>query len=842
MSRSIRHWRTGPRTASRRWLWFRADQVKGRIAAYLMLSVALAATVFCHTLLQGMAGTHIAGASTQRRYFTLGLDMSRGVDYMLDAQLVDQLMQRLPRSFAIATEAQIPSGYASLALPDGSRHIDVAINYVSAHYFQAVDLPNVLGRVITPAEAHAHDPEVVINRRCAEALFGSARAALGQVVVLHAPGAGAGPLHVVGVAANDFTGVRAADSHLPRKAPMAWVAERPGNQFYPALLSVPARLPNAVIRHDLDLAWQRVPQAVKNIGSRGLVFSQPFSMEPTAVAASAHQLRLYFDLAVAALLLTMVNLVAVNFLEALRRRSVHAIERSLGARRSWQMQRALVRSALGVLVTLMVSGALLVSALMVTQRAIATIHGRVSPWWRVGQVLHWSDLVIPVLVLLLSTFLIEVLVRVLMLTRELRESGTERASGPRGERQVGGVILALEFAFAMLLAVLAGWGVSYAWGMAHENLGMLQGPRLTVLSMGSNNAYVSAHPNAFAHMVSNAVLVEDLQRAIAGIEPHAEVGFGPVVGFPYRHGAGDFRRGDGRLETDKAAIFMQGFAVSANWLQVSGARLLAGRDFNPDNMDPRQILIDADMARTLFGSVQAAVGRQVHWKVFWQHAPIPFQVRGVIAPLYLNGPGRASVPILIKPLTSGGNEFMNGNHGTFLIRPAIPATHDSALQSAVQRVFAKDAPFLEVTSIQSSAQLLGRLDRPQRTLAMVFGAVAGFGLLIALTGLAVFLRLFLALRKRVDAIRQALGASPRRLYTGVLAGTVLLCVAGAVLALLFTPWLAQQFALLSGAQVAPFGSATWIALAVLLLAVFLVAHFPARRAARAEPAESLHEL
>jgi ABC-type antimicrobial peptide transport system permease subunit len=815
--------------------------MKRRIGAYLMLSVALAATVFCYTLLQGMAGSHIAGASTQRRYFTLGLDMSRGVDYMPDAQLVDQLMQRLPRSFAIATEAQIPSEYASLALPDRSRHIDVAINYVSAHYFQAVDLPNVLGRVITPAEVHAHEPVIVINRRCAEALFGSARAALGQVVVLHAPGAGAGPLHVVGVAANDFTGVRAADSHLSRKAPMAWVAERPGNLFYPALLSVPVRLPNAVIRHDLDLAWQRAPQAVKNVGSRGLVFSQPFSMEPTAVAASAHQLRLYFALAVAALLLTLTNLVAVNFLEALRRRSVHAIERALGARRSWQMQRALVRAALGVLVTLVVSGALLVSALMITQHAIATIQGKVSPWWRVGQVLHWSDMVIPVLVLLLSTFLIEVLVRVLMLTRELRESGTERASGPgpRGERQVGGVILALEFTFATLLAVLAGWGVQYAWRMAHEDLGMLQG-QCTLLSMEFNKTYLAHHPAL--DFVANAVLVEDLQRAIAGIEPHAKVGFGPVVGFPYRHGAGDFRRGEGRLEARNAAIFTQGFAVSANWLQVSGARLLAGRDFNPDNMDPRQILIDADMARTLFGSVQTAVGRQVHWKVFWQHAPIPFQVRGVIAPLYLNGPGRASVPILIKPLTSGGNEFMNGNHGTFLIHPAIPVARYPALKAAVQRVFTKDAPFLEVTSIQSSTQLLSRLDRPQRVLAMVFGAVAGFALLIALTGLAVFLRLFLALRKRVDAIRQALGASPRRLYTGVLAGTVLLCVAGAVLALLFTPWLAQQFALLSGAQVAPFGPATWIALAVLLLAVFLVAHFPARRAARAEPAESLHEL
>ena len=62
------------------------------------------------------------------------------------------------------------------------------------------------------------------------------------------------------------------------------------------------------------------------------------------------------------------------------------------------------------------------------------------------------------------------------------------------------------------------------------------------------------------------------------------------------------------------------------------------------------------------------------------------------------------------------------------------------------------------------------------------------------------------------------------------------------LALRAAPWLAQQFAFLSGAQVAPFGVATWIALAVLLLAVFLVAHFPARRAARAEPAQSLHEL
>ena len=816
--------------------------MKRRIAAYLMLSVALAATVFCYTLLQGMAGTQITGASSQRRYFTLGVQMTSGVNYGIRPELVDQLAQRLPHSFAVVTGFEIPLKYSSAALPDGSKRLDVAVHIVSAHYFKAVDLPNVRGRVITSAEAHTKAPVMVINRRCADALFGSAQAALDQMVMLHTAGRAPALLHVVGVTSDRFAGIRAADDYLFRHKPAAWVAFRP-SIFEPALLSAPAALPDAEIRHDLDLAWGSLPETVKGKGSHGLVFTQPLSFEPRAVAATAHQLKLYLGLAIAALLLTMVNLVAVNFLEALRRRSVHAIERTLGARRAWQVRRVLYRALLGALVTLVVSGALLAAALVATQRAIAAIHSRASPWWRVGRVLHGPHLAIPALALILTVVLIEVLVHGLLLARERQEFGSLRVSSPRGEQQVGGVILALEFTLAALLAVLAFWGVPYAWRMAHENLGMLQGQRLTVLSMGPNNAYVSAHLNAFAHMVSNAVLVTDLRRAIAGIEPHAVAGFGPVVGFAYRHAAGNFRNfGTSKLEVGQTGIITQGFAASVSWLPVGEVPLLAGRNFSRHHPDPREILIDAEVARTLFGSVQAAVGRQVHWEPFAPEPATFMRVRGVIAPLRLNGPGHASVASFIEPMQGGSDYFMNGDTGNILIRPAIPVARYPALQSAVQRVFAKDAPYLEVTTIQSSAQLLDRLGRPQRVLAMVFGAVAGFGLLIALTGLVVLLRLFLAMRKRVDAIRQALGASPRRLYTGVVGGTVILGVAGALLALLFTPWLAQQFALLSGAQVAPYGAATWIALAVLLLAVFLVAHFPARKAARAEPAQSLHEL
>ena len=810
-----------------------------------MLSVALAATVFCYTLLQGMAGDHIRGTSSQRRYFTLGVQMTNGVNDAVNSELVDQLQHRLPRSFAVATSSDGPPEFSSLALPDGSKRVDMALDMVRGRYFQAVDLRHVLGRVISPAEARANAPVIVINRRCAVALYGSAQAALNRALILHiGGGSSAGPrqVHVIGVIMGSFTGIRAYDEHF-RHQPVAWVP-LPFPFGLPTLLSVPANLPQAEVRHELDLAWHSLPETVRGLGNHGLVFSQPFSTEPGAVATITHKLELYLDLAGAALLLTLANLMAVNFLEALRRRAVHAIERTLGATRAWQLRRVLYRALLGALMTLVVTGALLVAVLVVAQRAIIAMGWfslMESPWGRVGGVLDWPHLLIPAVALIVAVVLIEVLVHGVLLTREQRASSSMQVSSPRGERQVGGVILALEFTLAALLAVLAGWGVQYAWRMAHEDLGMLQGQRLTVLSTKFNKSYSSMHPDAFEQTVSSAVLAAALRRAIAGIEPHADVAFGPVVGVQFHHGDGNFHNGSGKLEAGQAGIITQKFVASASWLPVGEVHLLTGRNFSRHHPDPHEALIDADVARTLFGSVRAAVGRVVHTAALPDMPPLVMHVRGVIAPLRLEGPGHAPVASWIQPLQGGDTaaRFMGGD---ILVRPEIPVARDQALLAAVQRVFAKDAPYIEPNGVQSSTQLLSRLDRPQRILAMVFGVVAGFGLLIALIGLTVLLRLFLAMRKRVDAIRQALGASPRRLYTGVVGGTVILGVAGALLALLFTPWLAQQFALLSGAQVAPFGVTTWIALAVLLLAVFLVAHFPARRAARAEPAESLHEL
>ncbi len=814
--------------------------MKTRILTYFLVGTALAAVIFCYALLRGMSDAHIQGASPGRRYFALGIETTHRVDYRLSTDFISQMGQRLPPELAIATAG---GRGIDFALPGGARRQDhVWTEMVSAHYFRAVDLPHVLGTTISAAEVRANAPVVVINRALARTLFGSARAALGRDVLTGRHISHATPLQIVGVVTNAFHGISGLAGTRDREGlPFAWMPlpylyhqmgrKWPSNlNNLPVMLSAPTGMPMTEIRHDLDVAWHRLPQDVVAKGSRDIVLAQPFAVDPHAVAAATHRLTLYLGLAITALLVTVVNLLAMDFLRILRLRGVRAVERTLGATRVWQLRHVLYRVLLGVLLTMVVAGVLLGAASIFARRMIAAA-GFYSIWLRVVQSLDLLHLMYMALLVILAVAVIEVLLEAVLLLPDARAFAASRVSTPRSQRRLGGSVLAIEFTLAAFLVVLALWGAQYAWHMAHEPLGMLQGQRLTLLSMDYKRVRTVTNPASDAERMAN------LQAAIAGIEPHAEVAVGPVVGFAYRHGVGNFATMRLEFVKGQAGIAAQGFAASSGWLRAGEVHLLAGRNFSSDNPNPREILIDARVARVLFGSVRAAIGRLLYKR----HGHHPYRVRGVIAPLRINGPVRGAVASFIVSLHGWSDDF-DFYGGQLLIHPALLAARYPALKAAVQRVFAEDGADLQVGSIQSSAQWLSQLDRPQRVLATAFGAVAGFGLLIALIGLAVFLHLFLAMRKRGDAIRQALGASPRRLYTGVVVGTLLLGAAGAVLALLFAPWLAQQFALLSGAQVAPFGWPTWIALAVLLLAVFQVAHFPARRAARAEPAESLHEL
>lgn len=819
--------------------------MKSRIWPYLMVAASLVAVIFCSALLRGITDARIQGASPNKRYFAVGLQTAHGVDYQLSTNLMRQLGQHLPAGIAITTSAILPVNFV---LPDGTTRQDhVVTAMVSAHYFRAMAPPRMLGATITAAEVRAHAPVVVINDALAKTLFGGARAALGRDLLASRHDGHVIPVEIVGVVTNSFYGIYSVTVRR-RGEPYAWMpisaffqilGERqpPDIRGVPVLLSAPTRMSLREVRHDVTVAWRRLPGSVVPQGASGIVVTQPFALDPHDVAVVASRLRLYFWVAIVVLLLTSANLLATGFLKALRQRHMRAIERTLGATRAWQLRDSLLRALPGTLLTNIVADALLATALIFTRHALAAV-GHFSVWRPVVRDLNVLRMMFAALLVSLAITAVDVVVYVVLSAQDFGAFDVSRTGTPRSERVLGGGTLVIEFTLAAILSVLAFWGMQYAWRMANVNLGMLQGRPVTLLSMEYK------HVRTGNISVSRAALMADLRRAIVASDPHAWVGFGPVVGFAYRHGGGNFRAGRPvELTAEGAGIAAQGFVASTGWMRAGELQLLAGRNFSSGNPDPRDVLIDARVAHVLFGSAHAAVGRVLYRRS--GRKSYSYRVRGVIAPLHMRGPGRRAITCYLMPVTSHLHGFSAGFElwgGHILIRPEIPVARYAALKAIVQRVFARDAPYLQVGSIESSTKVLTRLEHPQRVLAAIFGAVAGFGLLVALTGLVVFLRLFLAMRKRADAIRQALGASPRRQYRGVLLGTLALGVGGAVPALLFTPWLAQQFALLSRAQVSPFGWPTWVALAVLLLAVALVAHFPARRAARAEPVESLHEL
>ncbi len=540
-------------------------------------------------------------------------------------------------------------------------------------------------------------------------------------------------------------------------------------------------------------------------------------------------------MAIAALVLAGINVFTLRGLSLIRRRSVFQLEHILGATRSWRIRDYLSRTLLLILAMMVMVGVFAAGGYVIFRHLLPN-----GPVWKLLTGNH---------VLLELAWVLPALIGVVAVGESLslgflllREELTEMRSVGlhREDRSLGTGVLIAEAMLAVVMSCAAAWALVFAWQQRHVDLGM-QHASATVLSIQHKHTQSMAFSGNLNHEVqSNALLLGGLRQAVTRIQPGSRIATGPTLGFAAEFGYAAI--GPSVTYTaGKSTIKAEPFDATANWLNVSGARLLAGRNFDESKPNASEVLIDTQVARALYGSVRAALGRSLAAARGVSHAQ-QLRVLGIIAPLLLAGPNHAALPVVIGDLSAGAYSPFAIIGGPLLIRPAIPVARYPQLRTAIEAVLKHQAPQLKLHSIQSSAQVLDKLTSPQTRQARVFLAIALFAWAIALSGVAAHLRLYLATRKRLTALRSALGAGPSQLYREVVLGVLALAGAGVVLALLAVPWLATQFALLSGAQVAPFGVATWIALAVLLLAVFAVAHFPARRAARAEPAESLHEL
>ena len=173
---------------------------------------------------------------------------------------------------------------------------------------------------------------------------------------------------------------------------------------------------------------------------------------------------------------------------------------------------------------------------------------------------------------------------------------------------------------------------------------------------------------------------------------------------------------------------------------------------------------------------------------------------------------------------------------TLLVRTGLdPGQAARTIQEAVLTLdSALPRPAVTTLQRETSVVLL-----PQRVAAMVTGALGGIGLLLASVGLYGVIAYAVARRTREIGVRVALGATRRDVLSIVLGEGMRLAIGGVIVGLALA---GLSTRLIAGFlfSISPLDTMTFLATAVALLAVALIASYlPARRAAAADPLVAL---
>jgi predicted permease len=280
--------------------------------------------------------------------------------------------------------------------------------------------------------------------------------------------------------------------------------------------------------------------------------------------------------------------------------------------------------------------------------------------------------------------------------------------------------------------------------------------------------------------------------------------------------------------------------VSPGYFQAMGTRILAGRDYNWDDLfGARPVaIVSESFAREEWGSVQAAMGKGIGQVTFkpW------LKVVGVVEDVHQNGVDSPpppivywgamfEVPYIAKPTLAVVRS------ATFAVHSANAGTE--AFLNEVQHAVGSVNGNLPVASPETMQQIYdASMARTSFTLVML--AIAGaMALLLGVVGIYGVIAYSVAQRRREIGIRLALGAQRRELRWMFVRSALLLTGMGIVAGLFAAAGLTQMMrGLLFGIR--PVDPLTYGAVVILLGGVAAVASYlPARRAAAVDPVEAL---
>jgi len=269
-------------------------------------------------------------------------------------------------------------------------------------------------------------------------------------------------------------------------------------------------------------------------------------------------------------------------------------------------------------------------------------------------------------------------------------------------------------------------------------------------------------------------------------------------------------------------------AVSANYFSVMGTRILAGRDFTPqdDVSGPPVVVISRTMARRYWGS-EDPIGQNIRLV----SGGLDARIIGIAEPAPINAIGELPEPYFYLPY-----RFLGWGEITFLVRSRQDAM---ALAQPVRDTLVRIDPQFGPIMVTSMAELIQFFSSSYRVAAELVSALGFIGLLLTIVGLSAFLMFRVQQRTAEIGLRMALGSTRGEAAMLVFRETLRATLIGALAGI--------PLALLGGrlASSALFGVRPWDPLSIFgaLLAIAVItaatALLPARRAAGLEPMQAL---
>ena len=407
------------------------------------------------------------------------------------------------------------------------------------------------------------------------------------------------------------------------------------------------------------------------------------------------------------------------------------------------------------------------------------------------------------------------------LNETLKDSG-QRGSETGGRNRIGGLLIVSEIALSFILLAGAGLLIKSFMHLREINPGFNPDNVLAMRLALPPGKYQSGEPRAqiFKQLVDSVKATPGVQSA------------GAVLSLPLRADEFNLGRGviaEGRPLTPNEQISALYLPITPDYFQALQIPLKAGRTFTDGDMaqSTKVAIINETMARRLWPG-ENPIGRRF---IVWYDEKFFREVVGVVGDTKTSLDKEAEFQ-MYGPLA----QDPNWNTLTLVVRTAGEPT---ALAGSVREAIRTVDKAVPTYRLRTLNDVVSASAAARRVPMLLLSAFAGVAMLLAMLGIYGVTSYYVTQRTHEIGVRMALGAQISDVLKLVLSRAMVLAVIGIGIgvagAVVVTRYLTT---LLFGVK--PIDTVTFVAVAVVLAAVVLVACLvPARRAAKIDPLEAL---